>query len=63
MNFVCDTYKYQSINDITKKDHGMREVNVSGHEQGTPNYFTQALKSESFKTPKLRLLAGVWNQT
>ena len=35
-------------------------MNVSGPEQGLPKYFTQALKSESFKTCQLRLLADVW---
>ena len=33
---------------------------VSGPEQGIPKYFTQTLKSESFKTSQLRLLAEVW---
>ena len=33
---------------------------VSGPEQGIPKYFTKALKSESFKTSQLRLLADVW---
>ena len=23
VNFVCDTYKYPSINDITREDHGL----------------------------------------
>ena len=35
-------------------------MNVSGPEQSLPKYFTQALKSESFKTCQLRLLADVW---
>ena len=33
-------------------------MNVSGPEQGIPKY----LKSESFKTSQLRLLADVWCQ-
>ena len=37
-------------------------MNVSGPEQGIPKYFAQALKSDSFKTFQLRLLADVWCQ-
>ena len=37
----------------------MKRRNVSGPEQGIPKYFTQALKSESFSTSQLRLLAEV----
>ena len=50
-SFACDTFKYPSINDITR-DQGLvwGEVNSSGPEQGIPKYFTQALRSESFKT-------------
>ena len=61
VDFACDTFKYPSINDITR-DHGLvsGELNLSGPEQGIPNYFTQALKSESHKTSQLRLLAEVW---
>ena len=57
VDFSCDTFKYQSINDITR-DHDLvkGEVNVSGPEQGIPKYLTQALKSESFMTSQLRLL-------
>ena len=31
VGIACDTYKYRSINDITRKDHGVvyGEVNVS----------------------------------
>ena len=55
VDFACDTYKYPSINDITREDHGLvyGEVNVSGPEQDIRKYFTQALKSESFKTSQL----------
>ena len=61
VDFACDTYKYPSINNITREDHGLvyGEVNVSVPEQSIPKYFTQALKSESFKTSQLRLLAEV----
>ena len=57
-----DTYKYPSINNITREDHGLvyGEVNVYGPEQGIPKRFSQALISESFKTSQLRLLAEVW---
>ena len=53
---MCDTFKYPSINDITRENHGLiqGEVNVSGSEQGIPIYFTQTLKSESFQTSQLR---------
>ena len=59
--FARGTFKYPSINDFTR-DHGLvkGEVNVSGPEKGIPKYFTQASKSESFKTSQLRLLANVW---
>ena len=62
VDFACDTYKYPSINDITREYHGLvyGEVNVSGPEQGIPKYLTQASKSESFKTSQLTLLAEVW---
>ena len=45
VDFACDTYKYPSINDITREYHGMvyGEVNISGPEQGIPQYFTQTL--------------------
>ena len=38
VDFACDTYKYPSINDITREDHGLvyGEGNVSGPEQGIP---------------------------
>ena len=38
VDFACDTYKYPSINDITREDSGLvyGEVNVSGPEQGIP---------------------------
>ena len=64
VDFACGTYKYPSINDITREDHGLvkGEVNVSGPEQGIPRYFTEALKLESFKTSQLKLLAEVWCQ-
>ena len=63
VDFAGGTFKFPSINDITR-DHGLvkGEVNVSGPEQGIPKYFTQALKSESFKTSQLRLLAEMWGQ-
>ena len=50
VDFACDTYP--SINDVTREDHSLvyGKVNVSGPEQGIPKYFTQALKSESFRT-------------
>ena len=39
VDFAFDTFKYPSINDITR-DHGLvyGEVNVSGPEQGIPKY-------------------------
>ena len=38
VGFACDTYKYPSISDITREDHGLvyGEVNVSGPERGIP---------------------------
>ena len=38
IDFACDTYKYPSVNDIAREDHGLvkGEVNVSEHEQGIP---------------------------
>ena len=32
VDFACDIFKYPSINDITREDHGLvkEEVNVSG---------------------------------
>ena len=61
VDFACGTFKYPSINDITR-DHVLvkGEINVSGPDQAIPIYFTQALKSESFKTSQLRLLTEVW---
>ena len=61
IEFACDYFKYPSINDITREDHALveREVNVCGPEQGVPKNFTQALKTESFKTSQLELLAEV----
>ena len=61
VDFACDNFKYPSVSDITR-DHGLvyGEVNLSRPEHGIPKYFTQALKSESFKTSQLRLLAEVW---
>ena len=44
VDFACDTYKYPSINDITREVHGL--VNISGPEQRMSKDFTQALKSE-----------------
>ena len=51
VDFACVTYKYPSINDITREDHGLlkEEVNVSLPEQGIPKYFTQALKSNHLR--------------
>ena len=62
VDFACGTFKYSSINDITREDHGLvkGEVNVSGPEQGIPKYFDHTLKSESFKTSQLRLLTEMW---
>ena len=39
VDFACNTFKYPSINDISREDHGLAkgEVNVSGPEQGIPN--------------------------
>ena len=38
VDFACDTFKYPSINDITREYHCFvkGEVNVSGPEQGIP---------------------------
>ena len=38
VDFACNTFKYPSINDITREDHGLvwEEVNVSGPKQGIP---------------------------
>ena len=49
VDFACDTYRYLSINDITREDNVwvLGEVNVSGFEQCMPKDFTRALKSES----------------
>ena len=49
---LYNNYKNPSIDYIIREDHGLvlGEVNVSGPEQGIPIKFTQALKSESFKT-------------
>ena len=62
VDFACDTYKYPSIIDVTREDHGLvyGEVNVSEPEQGKPKYFIQALKSESFRTSQMRLMEEVW---
>ena len=62
VDFACDTFKYPSINDVTREDHGLvyGEVNVSEPERGIPKYFTQAVKSESFRTSQMRLMAEVW---
>ena len=62
VDFACDTYKYPSINDITREDHGLvwGGVNVSGSEKCMPKEITQALKSELLKTSQLRLLAEGW---
>ena len=59
VDFACDTYKYTSINDITREHHGLvqGEVNVSGPELRTSKYFTQDLTSELFKASQLRLQA------
>ena len=40
-DFACDSFKYPSINDITREDYGFSiwRVNVSGPEQGIPKYF------------------------
>ena len=66
LDFAYDTYKYPSSNAITREDHllvyGEVNVHVSGAEQRMPKDFTQALKSESFKTSQLRLLAEDWCQ-
>ena len=45
VNFACDSYKYPSINDITGEVHGFveGEVNVSGHGQRMPFFFSQPL--------------------
>ena len=47
VDFACDTYKYPSINDITRKIHGLvqGEINVSGPEQRMLKDLTQALES------------------
>ena len=40
VDFAYGTYKYPSINDITREDHDLvyGEVNVSVPEQGIPKY-------------------------
>ena len=59
-----NNYKYPSINDITRQDHGLEygEVSVSEPDQDILKYFTQTLKSESFKRSQWRLLAEVWSR-
>ena len=62
VDFVCDTYKHPSIKDINREDRGSTEgeVKVSGPEQRRPKDFSQALKTELFKTSLLLFLAEEW---
>ena len=41
VDFACDTFRYPSIDNITREYHGLvlGEVNVSGPEQGIPKNF------------------------
>jgi len=64
IDFVCDSYKTQSIKDI---EHGIRgsesrqaEYNISGPDQKCPKDFQSPLKSPKFKTALLKFLFREW---
>ena len=46
VDFACSTYKYLSINDITREYHGLvwGDVNVSGSEQRLPKILYSSFK-------------------